>query len=692
MSEEKKNIITLDFTNQNIPLPTESRNSSDTTFVNWGLNNQYPAFILDLYHQSAIHSAIVNQKTNYIIGNGLKINATTDIDININPSDSLKEFTSKIVKDYLIFNAFAVEVISNVFGEPVEFHHVPVHKLRMNKSKTKFWFCEDWLLSRKYITYDRYSTRIANDGTSKIFYFDGYFPSINNTYTTPEYAGTIKAIVTDVAIKDFNLNNIKNHFSPSTIITFFNGANVSEEVKKQTVEEIDTKFRGESGMKYIIDFQGKDGKPAEIKQLSSNDWDKAYLQVAENNINDILIGHQVQNPTLFAIQTAGKLGNTQELEVSYEIFKNNYIQVKRDELEAAFNQLFTSYKAINGKVCYSDKPLFNTQLSDTTKEKVYTINELREIAGLKPLADGDRLLTDAARPGLATPEATVAPNADGDVAPVAQEANDNIKNLTGRQHQQVMRIVRQFLNGKMTQEQAGLMLKSGYGFTDEEVNIFLGVEPDVPEEETPADEVKKKPSSKKLTEDDFELIKDLGTSFQEFEVVEVVSHNHQAFDKAGDIAQYVIDNDIKGLTINELVDVLKGKGGLKTSENELQAILKKLTDSGVIKVDIDKDRRISIKPNNLPDVPATDAVFVMYQYIKRPEVKGADLLPTSRSFCVKLIENDRLYTREEIQTMSSIFGYDVYQFCGGFYYDAEAEVTTSHCRHKWQALKVKRKA
>lgn len=611
MENKNNKLMVLDFANQNIPSPIESRNTSDTTYVSWGLGNTYPNFLLGLYQDSAVHSAIINQKCSYIIGNGLKIDGTTDLDIQINPSDSIKEFTSKIIKDYLIFNAFAVEVIFNVFGEPIQYHHIPVHKLRMNKSKTKFWFCEDWLLSRKTVVYDRYSVGKNTDSTSKVFYFDGYFPSINNTYPTPEYAGTIKAIVTDVAIKEFNLNNIKNHFSPSTVITFFNGANVSEEVKKQMINEIDTKFRGESGKKFIIDFQHKDGQAAEVKQLSANDWDKAYVQVAESNLSDILIGHQVQNPSLFAIQTSGKLGNTQELEVSYEIFKVNYIQVKRDELASALNQLFTGFNAIGGKVAYADKPLFNAQLNDDVKVQVLTINELRKIGGFEPLPDGDRLLS------ASTPAVT---------APVQQEEQDVVE---------------------------------------------------------------KKNSGKKLTEDDYELIKHLGKSFEDFDVIEEIKHSHQKFDKESEIAQYVLDNDIRGLNITELVDVLDAEGGIKTTASQLEKILSKLNDSGIIKVDISDSGSIKITPNQMPDTPSTDSVSVMYQYQKRPDVKGDDLLPTSRSFCVKLIENNRLYTREDIQSMAAIFGYDIFRFGGGWYHNPDTGETTSHCRHQWVPLRVK---
>ena len=54
-----------------------------------------------------------------------------------------------------------------------------------------------------------------------------------------------------------------------------------------------------------------------------------------------------------------------------------------------------------------------------------------------------------------------------------QQVNENLKNMTGRQLQNVQRIVRDFNKGKLTFEQAKQMLKNGFAFTDEDVNEWL---------------------------------------------------------------------------------------------------------------------------------------------------------------------------------------------------------------------------
>lgn len=685
MSEKntEKNIVTLEFGNQNIPQPSESRNTSNETFVQWGLNNLYPNFLLSLYSTSAIHSAIVNQKTNYIIGGGIRINELEPAPIMVNSSDSLGEFTKKVIIDYLLFNAFAVEVLFNVFNEPVSYHHIPVHKVRMNKSKTKFFYSEDWFYRTKNITYTRYSPKKNSDSISKIFYFDGYFPSINNVYPTPEYEASIKSIVTDAAISEFNLNNIRNQFSPSNIITFFNGSNVTEAVKRQITDEIDNKFRGESGKKYIIDFQHKDGKAAEIKQLSATDWDKAYIEVNNRNIDNIMIGHEVQNPSLFGIKTSGSLGGTNELQASYEMFKNNYISVKRGEITTALNQLFINFKLIQGDITFFDKPLFQTQIGDGLREKIYTIDELRNIDGSEPLPNnaGNRLIGE--------PLITAQIQQTESIQPEQLQTNDSIKNLTGRQHQNVMRIVRQYGQGRLTKTQASVMLKNGFGFSDLDVEQFLGIDEEPMTNTEIQQFLEEKKNFKILTEEDYELVKDLGLYEDDFE--EVTSEEVFKFNRETDLSNSLISDEIKGLSsITEILDKLNERRVSPYSRTEVIDSLKNLTDSGLIKYNIDGDK-IKITPNKVEVKPPTDIITVMYKYEKRPDVPGNTLISTSRGFCVRVINNNKLYTRSDIQTMSSIFGYDVFQFAGGFYHNPETDETTPYCRHFWVEKKVKLK-
>ncbi len=320
---EKKEIEILKFDAINIPKPYESPEKNNEKYVQYGIDNLYPNFLLKLYNESPIHSSIINSKANYILGDGVQYSSGTKIEVKVNASDTFEEFSRKVIIDFLIFNYFCVEVVYNKFNQPIEYHFIPAHKIRTNKDKTKFWYFEDIINNgRRYITFERYKTK-SLDSTSKIFFFDGYFPSLSNVYPIPEYNGSIISVQNDIEIRNFNLNNIKNHFSVSTLITFFMGSNPSEDVKRRINNDLKASYTGASGKKLIVDYQHSEGKAADVKNISPNDWDKAYEAVSRSVADDIYRGHQVTSPMLFGVKTEGQLGGATELETAYEIFKTH---------------------------------------------------------------------------------------------------------------------------------------------------------------------------------------------------------------------------------------------------------------------------------------------------------------------------------------------------------------------------------
>lgn len=607
--------------------PTESLNVSDDQMVKYGPTNQYPKFLLELYNASPIHSAIINSKVTYIIGDGLKTRDGKAIDLMVNPSETFNDFLGKIVRDYLIFNYFAVEVVFNALNEPIQFYFVPANKIRTNKLKTKFWFSEDFSVNKDVRIFDRWKPT-NSDSTSKIFFFDGYFPSLSSVYPTPEYSGCIKSVQTDIAIRDFNYNNIKNHFSVSTLIEFFNGGNIQDEVKEQILRDIEASYTGEDGKKIIVNFQSANGTPAQIHNISAGDWDKAYAETIKNTSDDIYRGHQVTSPMLFGVKTEGQLGGTTELEVAYEIFKNTYIRGKRNELTAALNLLFTGFAQISSALEFTDKPLFNTGLSETLKEKVYTINELRKEAGLPALPKGDRLLSDS---------------------PIEQQVNPiSQDNITS---------------------------------------------------DTPNPDIKKKPelNLKQLKEEDFDKVAHLGSIKDEFELVQqgrYVFSNDDAiqiqldFDLDKEISNWILSNNISGKNVDQISELLN-RADIKADNETVKSTLKQLNESGLLKVVIN-DGKVSVTEGRTK-LPDTDQVFVMYDYVKRASAEGPEILPTSRSFCKKLISNNRFYSMEDIQSMSAIFGYNIFDYGGGYWHNPSTDETTSHCRHRFRSVVVKKK-
>lgn len=96
-----------------------------------------------------------------------------------------------------------------------------------------------------------------------------------------------------------------------------------------------------------------------------------------------------------------------------------------------------------------------------------------------------------------------------------------------------------------------------------------------------------------------------------------------------------------------------------------------------------------IKPRNPDGVPL---VQVMYKYDVLPEYGPQKLIRGSREFCVKMIELGRYYTREDINQISQIMGYSVWERKGGWYTKPGTEQHYPSCRHTWMQVLVKPKA
>jgi hypothetical protein len=91
----------------------------------------------------------------------------------------------------------------------------------------------------------------------------------------------------------------------------------------------------------------------------------------------------------------------------------------------------------------------------------------------------------------------------------------------------------------------------------------------------------------------------------------------------------------------------------------------------------------------LDKLPETRQFEVRYKYQVRPDVPPVKT--KTREFCQKLIDLGRLYSREEINTISGRVGRDVWKFRGGWYTNPKTQVTTPYCRHTWfQELVIKR--
>ena len=103
-------------------------------------------------------------------------------------------------------------------------------------------------------------------------------------------------------------------------------------------------------------------------------------------------------------------------------------------------------------------------------------------------------------------------------------------------------------------------------------------------------------------------------------------------------------------------------------------------------------------PGRPPKAKATnrptfgDKYEIRWRYDLRGDVQGPKKLPGGRTrvFCTELIDANRYYSRQDINTMSNGFNLSVFEFAGGWWTQPDGSVSPQ-CRHQWLMVFVERK-
>lgn len=593
-------VISIKFADNRIP---EFKEIKGIDYIKFGDDDRFPDHTLMLYNKSAKHNAIINGKVNYILGGGLICDTPEDPKAKAFLSEMAK-IDNQSIKDIELHGGFYWEIIPNKKGGFIAYH-IDFSRIRSNEDNSIFYYKKDWA--------DRAEQRKSYPAFKKgldvpsIFMFKEYRPGLK-TYPLPGYVASFNYIEADIEVSKHTLTNAQTGFSASKFINFYNGE-PTEENKRDITRRFELLSTGSEGKKVLIGFNNDPAKRPTIDDLGASDLTKEDFSHVDNLItNNIFSGAQITHPLLFGIQQEGKLGGATELRTAYDIFKNTYVNGKQKQYEDVVNH-FAKLKGVPGTYKLKDVEPVGFDFSESTILQVAPKEWLLEKLGIDPQA---------------YPSTAVAVNSEG---LSEQGVNENVKNLTAKQHQQLSRIIRQYSKEQLTRQQATILLKTGLGFTDEEVNGLLGDEP-TPQAFSSDDEL-------------FAAFEAHGEQRLDFEVIRAKEATFDSDDESFELMQ----------AFKDAPATATGGAGVAATP--------------------------PAKVGN-----AFPKFMIRYSYEVRPN-EGAELLPTSRPFCVRMIKLDRFYSRQDIQKVSGILGYNVFERVGGYWNDGG--VIKKHCRHFWKA-------
>jgi hypothetical protein len=635
-------------------------------YMQYGQNNDYPQYLLDLFNKSAKHNAIIRGKVNYIVGNGWA--GEQAIVQKVNREETLNDLTKKVALDLELFGGAYIQVIWSVMGGQVaELWHCDYTKIRTNKDNTQFWYKDDWKATRNQEKAEIYNAfNPANPQGVQILYVKEYRPGMN-VYSLPGYFGALNYIESDVEVSKHVLGNAQTGFSASKLITLPNGEPSPEE-KRLVSRQFDNMYTGADGKKYLLAFVNDLTRKPIVDDLGASDLTKEdFSRVDELIQTNIFSGHQITSPDLFGIAVPGQLGNRQQMRDSYEIFNNTYVRYKQMQIEGVFNML-GQYAGVTEELKLQPVDPIGIDFSESVILQVAPKEWILEKLGIDPTQYG--IIAETEQPMAASP----------------LSVNEHIKGLKGREWQNMQRIIRDFNKGKITREQASSMLKGGYALSDDEVSTWLGAE------------------ELEFNETDFQVFFEFGEDRSGYEVFKSKSRfsDDADFEMFADVSQLqsnILDLIVKDKritpeviadtlkedigSVKRVIDLLIDKGFIKTSEVKQG----KGIDSNVI-----IERQLTAPIGQIVEAikPQTTQILIRYSYEWKAGFNDGDL-DTSRPFCKYLVTANKFYSRSEIEMMSARLGYSVWDRRGGWYTKPGTNTHSPSCRHEWKSNIVKRK-
>ena len=323
--------------------------------INYGIKNDYPYRLIDLYNTSVTHKACIDFATNAVVGEGIdweKMNVNSEDMMTPNYSMSWNEFIKALAFDYSLYSAFAFQIIKNKDNKTYSFFPQPIETVRLEEMDedgviNNGYICKDWSATGKYPPIKLPMFGFQEDeqipmGQPYLVYHKQYNP-VNAYYGLPVYSSAINAIQAEASYQSWELKNVTNNFTPTGMLTL--PAIESDEERRTVIKNIQSMFGGvENSNALMVSFRTNiEDKPVEFTPFTAPTTNvNLYESANERTINRIMAAHKIPSKALigYPADDTGFSNSGEYLESAYALYNVNVANNNRREILDTINTLF----------------------------------------------------------------------------------------------------------------------------------------------------------------------------------------------------------------------------------------------------------------------------------------------------------------------------------------------------------------
>lgn len=449
-------------------------------YIYYGENDSLPNEIIEALNNSGTATACGNRLKQFVVADGFKDELTGKR--LVNKTQTFDDLLVDIGENEVDMEAFALQIFFNRNGNISSMKSIPIPWIRKKEGDDDLFIYnrlmgesgrnpskdvvirhidlnEDSQARAARITEETRKNKNVQIG--ELFYcYRKKLGRNYDLYPVPSYYAGIDDIISDGKISVLELRNIQQGWRTGVIISTGpiddQNSHLDENGEPNGITDQDLFDEN------ISNFLGEDAAPVlhlkgrtelEMPKVTTLDI-KDLVDMTEKGT--IRLGEKVCRlrgvpKILVGFATAGQLGNVQEVKNMMDLF---YISVisRQNWIQSNLNKL---------------KPII-----EKGAELDFEISKLNALT-LIPDSIIARLTDEEIRQIFEIPEVEKPIDSNGNPLGIEAEANTTLTNLTGRQMQGIQRIVRKFNKDDLTYEQAAQLLKEGFGFTDQNVDVWL---------------------------------------------------------------------------------------------------------------------------------------------------------------------------------------------------------------------------
>lgn len=337
---------------ENTPVFAESK----ADWIPYGDKNLYPEYLINLMNTSSKHNSLIRKKVNMSVGEGFVENpALTEFINNPKGKEDLNDIVFKNGYDLATYGGYALAVTwsndrTKIVRESfIDFSKVRVAKhledgsemAKLQEQGVEFYYISsDWSQCKKDkhkpVLIQGFSESHRTEAT-QLIYMTEYRAGVD-FYTYPDYIASVDWIELDREIANFHLSSVHNGFTPSMVMNMRGGVPTEEE-QKTFKKKVQKQYGGsDNASRVFITFSENADTSPEFIPINLNASDDRFLQLEEQIQQNIIIAHGA-SPIVAGVAVSGKLGSSDEVIESEQVFQKNVISSKQELLERGYNKI-----------------------------------------------------------------------------------------------------------------------------------------------------------------------------------------------------------------------------------------------------------------------------------------------------------------------------------------------------------------